>query len=288
MKTTTLTPVKTLSNSQFWLVGIGAGLIAIILTLTQRTGDFSHLGMSVLFYFAVASLLGEKRHNLNLESGLFSSLLGILLIAGVLWQSASLTSSSKLLPIFTHIAPFVSAIGLALLASGLKGLKQYWQEITILFFLGVPKIVLTSLTDISPITAKFSAFLLWYSGFEVSLQQEIFIRVPPGSIKVYSGCSGVELMSHLLGLAVIALLMFPLERKKKILVPIVAITIAFVVNGIRVALLAVVVTQQQAFDYWHEGDGSRLFGMIAVLILGLFYYLLLRQGEGKNQGNLES
>ncbi|WP_193197756.1 cyanoexosortase A [Nostoc sp. MG11] len=287
MKTTTFTPAKTLNSSQFWLLGIGAGLIAIILTLTQRTGDFSHLGMSVLFYFAVASLVGEKRHNLNLESGLFSSLLGILLIAGVLWQSAFLTGS-KLLPVFTHIAPFVSAIGLALLASGLKGLKQYWQEITILFFLGVPKIVLTSLTDISPITAKFSAFILWYSGFEVSLQQDIFIRVPPGSIKVYSGCSGVELMSHLLGLAVIALLMFPLERKKKILVPIVAISIAFVVNGIRVALLAVVVTQQQAFDYWHEGDGSRLFGMIAVLILGLFYYLLLRQEEGKNQGNLES
>jgi cyanoexosortase A len=287
MKSTTFTAVKTLNNSQFWLLGIGAGLIAIILTLTQRTGDISHLGMSVLFYFAVASLIGEKRHKLNLESGFFPSFLGILLIALVLWQSASLTQG-KLLLVFTHLAPFISVIGLALLASGLKGLKQYWQEITILFFLGVPKIVLTSLTDISPITAKFSAFLLWYSGFEVSLQQEIFIRVPPGSIKVYSGCSGVELISHLLGLAVIALLMFPLKRKKAILVPIVAITIAFIVNGIRVALLAVIVTQQQAFDYWHEGDGSRLFGMVAVLILGLFYFLLLREGEGKNQDNLES
>jgi cyanoexosortase A len=287
MKATNFIAVKTLKTSEFWLLGIGAGLIAIILTLTQRTGDVSHLGMSVLFYFAVASLLAEKRHKLTLESGFLSSFLGILLIAFVLWQSAFL-SSSKLLPVFTHLSPFISAIGLALLASGLKGLKQYWQEITILFFLGVPKLVLTSLTDISPLTAKFSAFVLWYSGFEVSLQQEIFIKVPPGSIKVYSGCSGVELISHLLGLAVIALLMFPLKRKKIILVPIMAITIAFIVNGIRVALLAVIVTKQQAFDYWHEGDGSRLFGIIAVLMLGLFYFFLLRQEEEKNQGNLES
>ncbi|WP_341525136.1 cyanoexosortase A [Nostoc sp. UHCC 0302] len=287
MKFTNFTPVKTLKNSEFWLLGIAASLIAIIVTLTWKSGDISQLGMSILFLFAVISFLGEKRDELTLESGIFSSFLGAFLIAVVLWQSIFLPKGEQI-AVFTHLSPLISAIAVGLLASGLKGLKQYWQELTILFFLGVPKLVLTSLTDISPITAKFSTLLLWYSGFDVSLQQSIYINLPTGSIKVYSGCSGVELISHLLGLSVIALLMFPLERKKRIVVPIGAVLIAFIVNGIRVALLAVIVTKQQSFDYWHQGDGSRLFGMIAVLILGLFYFFLLKQEEGKKQGNAES
>ncbi|MEA5507353.1 cyanoexosortase A [Halotia wernerae UHCC 0503] len=280
--------IKPLKNTQFWLLGIGGGLIAILLTITWRSGDPSHLGMSVLFLLAVASILNEKYKSLTLKSGIFSSFLGALIIAFVLWQSATL-ANSKLLAIFTHVSPFISALGLALLASGLKGLKQFWQELTIMFFLGIPKLLLSYPIDISPLTAKFSAFLLWYSGFEVSLQG-FYINLPTGSIKVYSGCSGAELISHLLGIAVICLLMFPLERKKVILVLLVAITSAFIINGIRVALLAIIIAKQniQAFDYWHEGDGSRLFGIFGVLMFGLFYLFMLRQQEAKNQDIAES
>ncbi|MBW4612488.1 MAG: cyanoexosortase A [Desmonostoc vinosum HA7617-LM4] len=286
MKSNHLTPAKLIENPQIWILGIAAGLMAIILTLTWRSGDVSQMGMSLLFLFAVASLLGEKRHKLSLESGIFPSVVGLSLIALILWQSTYLLGG-QWLATFTHASPVIAAISLGLLASGFKGLKQYWQEITILFFLGIPKLIFSSITDISPITAKFSAFVLWYSGFNVSLHQGIYIHLPTGSIKVYSGCSGVELISHMLGLAVIALLMFPIQRKKSILVLAVAVISAFIVNGIRVALLAVVVSNQRAFDYWHEGDGSRLFGIIAVVILGLFYYFLIQQ-QSKKQGNAGS
>ncbi len=280
--------IKPLKSVQFWLLGIGGGLIAILLTITWRSGDPSHLGMSILFLLAVASMLNDKHKSLTLESDIFPSFLGGLLIAFVLWQSATL-ANSKLLAIFTHVSPFISALGLALLASGFKELKQFWQELTIMFFLGIPKLLLSYPIDISPLTAKFSAFLLWYSGFEVSLRG-IYINLPTGSIKVYSGCSGAELISHLLGIAVICLLMFPLERKKIIIVPIVAIASAFIINAIRVAFLAIVIAKQnmQAFDYWHEGDGSRIFGIFGVLMFGLFYLFMLRQQEVKNQDIAES
>jgi cyanoexosortase A len=289
MKADRLTAIKPLKTTPFWLLGIGAGLTVINLTVTWKSGDPSHLGMSILFFLAVASIFGDKRHSLTLESGIIPSFLGLLLIAFVLWQSASLPNGDSL-SIFTHLSPLISALGLGLLASGFKGLKQYWQELTILFFLGVPKVLLSSFTDISPLTAKFSAFLLWYSGFEVSLQNGIYIVLPTGSVKVYAGCSGSELISHLLGIAVICLLMFPIERKKRLLVTTVAITLAFIINGVRVALLAVMMAKQnlQAFDYWHEGNGSRLFGMFAVLSLCLFYLVLLRQQEAKKQDIAES
>ncbi|MFQ4142724.1 cyanoexosortase A [Chlorogloeopsis sp. ULAP02] len=281
------TKVKSPKNTQLWLLGIGAGLIAINLTLTWKSGDVAQVGMSVLFLLAVASLLEDKRHNLNFESGIFPSVLGGLLIGIVLWQSATF-DHGDLLEIFLRVSPLISGLAVGLLASGFKGLKQYWQELTILFFLGIPKLLLSSLFDISPLTAKFSAFLLWYSGFEVSLQG-VFINLPTGSVKVYSACSGIESICYLLGIAVICLLVFPIQPQRRILVLIMAIAFGFIINGIRVAMLAVISAQKnlQAFNYWHEGDGSLIFGIIQVMVFTLFYIFLLRQQEKNNRDSAE-
>ncbi|WP_026733669.1 cyanoexosortase A [Fischerella sp. PCC 9605] len=283
MKANRLIEIKPLKNIQFWLLGIGAGLTAIILTLSWKSGDIAHVGMSIVFLLAVVSLLEDKRDQLTLESGIFPSILGGLLIGNLLWQSANFHHVNSP-EIFIRVSPLISALGLGLLASGFKGLKQYSQELTILFFLGIPKLVLSSLFDISPLTAKFSAFLLWYCGVDVSLQG-VFLNLPTGSVKVYEGCSGIESVCYLLGIAVICLLMFPTKRKQRVLVIFVAVALGFIINGIRVALLAVMVLKVNypAFIYWHEGDGSLIFGMIEVLAFVLFYFLLHQQQEQKNQ-----
>lgn len=267
--------LKPLTKSSFWLLGIAVGLTTIYKTLLWRSGDRAHLGMSILFGLAVVSLLWDKRRSLNLESDPISIGLGTLLMSWILWQSTDLIADNTL-----RILPFISALTLGLIASGYKGLKQYWQELTILFFLGVPSVILSFLVDLSPLTAKFSAFLLWLSGFKVSLQG-VNVNLPTGGIRVYSGCSGIESMTYLLGLAVICWAMFPIKRSQQIFVSIVAVVLGFVINGLRVALLAVlsVSDNETAFDYWHEGDGSLIFGAIAVFTFGLFYLFLLRQSE---------
>ena len=134
MKATHFSPVKLLKNSPFWLLGIAAGLVAINLTLVWQAGDIGHLGVSALFWLTVASLLWEKRHSLSLESGVFPSFLGALLIAWVLLNSASLPDApdSILHNPFLHILPFISALGLGLIASGFRGIKQYWRELTVM------------------------------------------------------------------------------------------------------------------------------------------------------------
>lgn len=60
--------------------------------------------------------------------------------------------------------------------------------------------------------------------------------------------------------------------------PVVAIAIAFTVNGFRVALMAILANAQDrvGLDYWHVGDGSLIFSMISVGLFGLFCYFLLR------------
>jgi cyanoexosortase A len=270
-------------QAYFWLTAVGAAFAAIYLTLLDRSGDEAHFGMSALFLFAVGSLLWDKREHLKFESSVLASAVGVFILGLVLWRSATfgqfeVPGEYHKTSIFLSIMPMVSAVGLGLVASGLQGLRQYWREVLILFFLGVPRIVIAALVNLSPITAKFSTFLLWYLGFNVELDG-VFIRLPKGAVEVYEGCSGVESITYVLGLSVICLVMFPVaERSLQILSVIVAIAIGFLVNAFRVALMAILVafSNQAAFKFWHEGTGSLVFGAIAVITFGIFYYFLLQ------------
>lgn len=280
----TATVLVNFNNVQLWLLAIATGLITIHLTLTSRANDASLLGTSTLFWISVCSLIWHKRNALNLESRVFSNFWGLLIIAFVLLKSISVSGYDPFLRLF----PLISTFGVALLASGFKGLKQYWQELLMLCFLVPSPGTLALLIDISTLTAKFATAILWYMGFEV-YRQGVYIHFPTGSIEVYPGCSGIENMLYLLGLSVIFLLMFPTKWLEKIILPIVAVSLAFVVNGVRVAILGIFAASAnpQALEYWHKGDGSLIFSMIGVGILGLFCIFLLRQDEYEDHDSVE-
>ncbi|NEO03139.1 MAG: cyanoexosortase A [Moorea sp. SIO3I7] len=275
MKAARFSLVKQLNIPALSLLAIGAALIAIHLTLNLRAEKSSHLALSIVFWLAACSTLWDKRYQLKLGSGIVPFLFGALLIAGILIKSGAHPSEK-----FLGFSPFISVFGLALLASGFRGLKQYWQELLILFTLGVPKLLLPYLPNITPITAKFSAFLLWYSGANVVLQDS-YIILPKGSIEVVPSCSGLNLIIYMLGLAVIVLVMFPTSGSQKIIVPIVAATLGFIVNGIRIAILAHLAapSSQAAFDYWHSQEGALIFVMISVILFGTYCLFMLQQSE---------
>ncbi len=264
-----------LYQPQFWLLALLAGLYTIYMTLAWRVENVSHVAISLLFGLAVFSLLQDKRHQIDFGSSIPANLVGTLLVLGVLWYSATQSADVvlRLLPIF-------SGIGVGLLASGFRGLKQYRQELIVLFFLGVPSVIASLWIDISPITATFSRLLLLYSGFDVA-GQGIHVRLPTGSIKVVYDCSGIDQMNYLLGLSVLALVMFPLKGWfKQVLVPFVGLLLGFLANTIRVALMAIfAASNKAAFDLWHTGEGSYIFAFLAVLLLGFFYRWLLKREE---------
>ncbi|KOP25514.1 cyanoexosortase A [Hapalosiphon sp. MRB220] len=283
MKTSKLAKVIRLDHLQFWLLIIGSGLISIHLTLVWRSGNNNLFSTSFLFWAAISFIISEKRDDLSLESGILSSFLGFSLIWIALFKSASMTSFGG----FLYALPFVFGLGLALIASGFRGLNQYTGELITLFFLNASKLLPEWVTyKLTLVTAKLSAFMLWYTGFEVTLSG-INVYLPNGSVEVLSGCSGLELISQMLGLAILFLLIFPQNWYQKILVPLVAATVGFVVNSARVALMTVIVAKDNmdAFDYWHSGNGSLLFSIVSVLIFGLFCWLLIERKESENRNS---
>ncbi|MEG4252265.1 cyanoexosortase A [Microcoleus sp. AT3-A2] len=277
---TEINSLKHIQEPKYWLLGIASGLIALHLTLTSRTNDTDLFGTMLLFWGVVAFLIWERHESLNFESGVFASFFGTALIALILLKSSSISGYD----FFIRATPFLSGISLALLASGTKGLKQYWQELLILGYTAIPPGLIGVFVDVALLTAKFSAFLLHYLGFEV-VRKGVFLILEKGSVEVYHGCSGVNAMLQLLGLALVFLLMFPTTTGQKIVLPFVAIITAFLVNAARVGLLAVLVSlsQSEAFKYWHEGNGSVIFSMIAVFIFGLFCWFAILKDQPPNQ-----
>ena len=267
-----------LPRSKFWLLGIAVSLLAIYLNLIWKIGSDDWLNNNIIFWVAISYMLWNKRNNFLLESGIISTIIGTLLIVLGLLKSTQITGPGPVL----NALPFLYALGLALLASGFKGLKQYWQELLLFFIWSAPKIWLIKPIDelfqVSELTAKYVSFVLWYLGFNVA-RQGIAINLPAGGITITSQCAGILTMFWLLQITIIFLMLFPTDLFRKILMPILAILIGFAVNVFRLAILAFVVSNQEAFHYWHTGDGAGIFRIICILAFGLLCWLTIRQEE---------
>jgi cyanoexosortase A len=267
------------STPQFWLVALAGGLIATHISLSWRQdAEFSQLSLSILAWGAVLSLLWDKHHKLNLESNLFSTVIGSILITFVLLRFALMTSFDS---VFSFL-PFIAALGLALLASGFKGLRQYWPELLVILILNAPVSFFISRVGILAIyTTKFATAILTYLGVQFYNQGVYIIMANGKAVEVAAGCSGWETMFPLLKLSVLFLVMFPTKLIGKILVPIAAVAVSFVVNGARVAIMAILMghSTREAFDYWHKGTGSQVFFLISALLFGIFCYFVSKQDE---------
>jgi cyanoexosortase A len=277
MKINALAQIKPLENTQFWLLAIAGSLTAVYASLyTRLDGNLSQVTITLLGLAAVFSLLAEKRHTLKFESDIFSSLLGILLIAFALLRSNYVMAVDS----FVDLIPFIGFLGIALLASGIKGLRQYWLELLIIFAFNFPVGYVAQRLDISIITAKFSFAFLSYLGLPV-VRQGVNIIMPTGAVEVYPGCSGMETISQLVKLAILFIIMFPTSLAKRIIVPIAATLIAFIVNAVRVALMAYLVSKSnpEAFNYWHTGTGSQIFFLSCTVLFGGFCYLITKQDD---------
>ncbi|NJM67013.1 MAG: cyanoexosortase A [Acaryochloris sp. RU_4_1] len=272
--------LRRLNIPAFWLLAIGVGLTVIHLSLLWQTKNPNILGMNLLYWLAICSLLWEKRRSLTLNSSLFSSFTGTVLITLVLLKSTS--------PFEQHVPPLMSAVGLGMLASGLRGLKQYWRELLLFLVLELSRQPFAQFIEISELTAKFAAYILWYLNFKVS-SQGVNITLSRGSVEVFHGCSGMESIIFVLGLALLFLMLFPTRIRNIILIPIVAIFLGFIMNGFRVALLAVLVdlSSKETFKYWHQGDGSLIFSVVTTLIFGVFCWLLLQLDSPLNQDSVD-
>lgn len=264
-----------MQDLRVWFVGLGASLIGLNLLMLWRSDEPDAFNTQLLLWLALGSLLWERRQSLNWRSSSWASGLGLLLIGFVLVRTYSPAGYQLV------VSPLLSGMGVFLLASGGKSLRNYWRELILLALPIVSQIVGfgLELIDLPTRTAQFSAYLLWSVGFEVQ-RRGVFILQPSGSVEVYAACSGVGSVIQMLNLAVVFFLLFRTTLVQKIICLLVAVAIGFITNGIRVAIMALLVAyaNRSAFDFWHGGEGSLIFSVISTLLfVGFCWLAFLRQ-----------
>lgn len=291
--------LKLAHQPKYWILAIAVSLLTIHLGLTWKTGDVKTLSISVIFWGAIVSQIWERKETYTLDSTLFSSIFGTVILTLALFKTSQIAYGGP----FLQALPLIFALGLALVASGIQRLGQYWQELLAFSILALPgerflstllEKIMTVLTgeQLTTLTAKFSAVVLKIFQFDVSLD-DVFLILPKSVVKVYEGCSGGSSIDFLLRLGLLFIIMFPTQRMGKIITPIMAILVGFFVNGVRVVIMAYLANtgDDKAFDYWHVGDGSQIFGAIAVLLFGGVCYLLIdkdRMDSADSDTNLPS
>jgi cyanoexosortase A len=185
---------------------------------------------------------------------------------------------------FIKLIPLLAIIGLFLITSGIKGLKNYAREIIVITIIAIPsdslERIINQVFHVNILTAKIATVFLWYSGIEVSNEGAI-LNFPDASVFVDYPCTGVGSMLILIKLSILGICVFNNQNKTTIFLITISILIGFFLGVIRASILALIVKDTVLFNYWHGNDGGSIFAMISMAIFGLIYNFIVPKLDTK-------
>jgi cyanoexosortase A len=272
-------PPPTLRNLWLTLCGLIALQNLIVFTNTQITGN----AITALIVWGGALICMEDLiESIKPRPSLHSLLVGSFFVLYSLYRTSRVSGSDS----FLYLLVPLSGLGLVLMAHTFREVSKFKASLLILcllpLFVVVQIVFATFVTDdLSLLTAKF--VLLWLSILGLSPLRLIgdTVFVDGGAVQVMHECNGFEMIMQMLITGIIFLVAFPLRsRLGKLIVIFLSPIIGFIVNSIRIALLAIFTSfDSQAgkslFDFFHEQAGSLIFSGIAVFLLGYLYLTLL-------------
>ncbi len=222
----------------------------------------------------IDSKIGNK---IKIRGNFISMILGVLLIV---WMVSRHTFSqgNPAMDALSYIFPVVSLIGLLLITVGFKQLINCKSELAIMSLMSIPTLFVstTILSPIAQFDARLMTFILHYIGFSVS-RQNTTVLLSKGAVEVMGGCSSVIPLVTVFALLVMLTSLYAAKRKQQILIYTTATAAVFLINSIRLCLLAVLVNNANnvSFNYWHSGGGAAIFSNIIVVLVGGISYKLL-------------
>lgn len=251
----------------------------IVFTNTQISGN----AITALIVWGGALICIEDLvEELTPRPSFLSLSLGVLLILYSLYRTSQVSSSDS----FLYILAPISGLGIALIANPLRKLWLFRDALLTLsllpLFLIVQIVVTTYVTNnLSLLTARFVVLWLSLLGLTPIRLEGITVFVNGGAVQVMHECNGFEMIMQMFITSVIFLLAFPLRsRLGRLLVFLLAPAIGFIVNSLRISLLAIFTSMnselgKSLFDFFHEQAGSLIFSGLAIFLLGYLYLLLL-------------
>lgn len=260
-------------------------LLLIALAAISTSGDSGDFAITVLSCLAVITILVDgavSQHTAGFKTRttIAATLAIILLVTGYLLLNP---------PVFSRSLPLLFLLAYWFAQTGQQVIHRYWKPLLILGLLAIPDRAL-----ITPLlypflklfgwdamtfpTAHVSAYLTSLLGLPATVNH-LDIIVEYATVTVWEGCDAVRNMDFLLRLSIMLMLTVPIKPSRRLITIVVAILLGFFVNTLRIALLVIIANygDMADFDYWHEGDGSKIFNLIAIILFAVFAYFQVEQ-----------
>lgn len=211
------------------------------------------------------------------SSTLFGS---VVLIASLIRGSSTVHPDAV-----TFGLPILQGIALTLLYTALR---RVWLFKSFLFLLALLPLSVVLIRNVPALmmqqmnmaTAAVAHFILRLFQISAHIDQNA-IMFPSVTVSVLDACNGMEFIIFISATSLCFLTVFPLLRSAdRFLIVLAAIIVGFMVNSLRIALLAVLASHsspraQAMFHFFHDQQGSTVFAVIGVCILSSIYLWIL-------------
>ena len=274
-------PPPTLRNLWLTLCTLVATQNLVVFTNSQITGN----AITALLVWGGALICMEDQiEDLKPQPSFPSLLLGTFLVLYCLFRTSSIFNSDS----FLYFLVPVAGVGLTLMVTSFREVLRFRDSLFILcllpIFVVIQILVATYVTDdLSLLTAKFVLFWLGILGISPVQLMGDTVYTSGGAVQVMHECNGFEMIMQMVITAIIFLVAFPLRsRLGKAIIIFSAPLLGFIVNSLRISLLAVFTSLNSGsgrylFDFFHEQAGSLIFSGLAVFLLGYLYLIILER-----------
>lgn len=274
-------PPPTLKNLWITLCCLVITHNLIVFTNSQITGN----AITALIVWGGAIIcIEDTLEELRPSPSKTSLFIGIFLVLYSLFRSSRVLTSDS----FLYLVVPLTGLGLLLLANPIKSILRFKDGLAVLFMLPlfiVVQILFSRYASqyLSLLTANFVMFWLSILGIEPVKVIADTVFVNGGAVQVMHECNGFEMIMQMLITASIFLIAFPLRsRIGKLMILLLAPSIGFTVNSLRISLLAIFTSfnsdyGKSLFDFFHEQAGSLIFSGLAVFALGYLYLAILNR-----------
>jgi exosortase/archaeosortase family protein len=271
---------RSLDNRDLWqlLAAIFALYLLLLSLLTQPPDEMLNL---VLVMGGALMVLHQPPAGWQPRPGRIGRWVGVALLVAMLWFGQRLMNSDFI----SSLLPLLAGFALALLAAPASKLRPFLPSLSMLALLPVVR-ALDSLTPLGPLsvaTAWLTQQMLTLSGYAAE-QFGTLVKLQGGGVDVSGPCAGLSILLQLLLVAVIFALAFPMRHRwQNGLMLLGAPLIGMVVNGMRITLLALLITsslpnRQWWFTFFHDHWGALIFsGLGMQLFVWLYVYWMARQ-----------
>lgn len=278
---------------------IGLGIASAQLTLLFRGG---HVGTAIgasLIWMAGAVLLSDL-HETSLQRRSEASKLRPVqraAIAVLTWCLLVLSFPARLYDPLLLLLPLAALPAVALLIGSPLRHRAMRDLLTIGMLLPLQSVLVARVPTVPIVTstARLSCLVLNGIGRSCEARGDVIVMAEQ-VVRVAPPCAGVETLVLAFTSSLVFLVLFPIRRPALRVMALISASIAaaYLLNAVRVAILALSSKQCDkhwwslwcGFDFWHDGNGSHLFSLLAVSAVCLLWWWDIDRHERELVGSV--